>query len=369
MSLPQHLAGCVVLITSDRRSGDLRAALERRGATTVHTPALTITPHTADADLVHQTRALVEAPPDVVVVTTAIGFRGWVEAADAAGLGDDLHVVLQDTRIIARGPKARGSIQAAGLEADWVAESETSAEIRDLLLGEGVAGLRIAVQHHGAGADELDVDLAEAGADISSLVVYRWGPPPDPASVVRSVEATAIGGIDAVLFTSAPAARAWVEAALDADVLPSVVGRQRAGRLLVAAIGPVTALPLRAAGLEPLLPERSRLGSLVRAVVRHYETLGESALPTVGGTLHLRSSAAVLGDRTLAVSPGGLAVLRMLVDARGCVVPRAQLLGALPGDSGSEHALEVTVARLREAIGDRRVVETVVKRGYRLALA
>jgi uroporphyrinogen-III synthase len=29
----------------------------------------------------------------------------------------------------------------------------------------------------------------------------------------------------------------------------------------------------------------------------------------------------------------------------------------------------VAVARLREAIGDRRVVETVVKRGYRLATA
>ena len=94
MSLPQLLAGCVVLVTGDRRAGDLRAALERRGARVVHTPALTIVPHTADAELVERTRALLAAPPDVVVVTTAIGFRGWVEAADAAGLGEELHLSL-----------------------------------------------------------------------------------------------------------------------------------------------------------------------------------------------------------------------------------------------------------------------------------
>ena len=57
MSLPQQLAGCVVLVTGDRRAGDLRAAVERRGARVVHTPALTIVPHTADAELVERTRA------------------------------------------------------------------------------------------------------------------------------------------------------------------------------------------------------------------------------------------------------------------------------------------------------------------------
>lgn len=369
MSLPQKLAGCVVLVTSDRRSGDLRAALERRGACVVHTPALTIAPHTADEDLVLQTKHLLVSPPDAVVATTAIGFRGWVEAADAAGLGDNLHELLTGTRIIARGPKARGAIQAAGLEADWVAESETAAEIREFLLTEGVAGQHIAVQHHGAGADRLDVDLASAGATVSSLVVYRWGPPPDPSAVARSTEGAATGEIDAVLFTSAPAASAWLDAAFDAGVLPSIVHRAADGMLLLVAIGEVTARPLRLAQIEPMLPQRSRLGSMVRSLVDHYETLGESALRTVAGDLHLRSSTAVLDDRVLAVSPGGLAVLRLLVDAGGGIVPRSQLVEALPGDSGSGHAVEVTVARLREAIGDRRVVETVVKRGYRLALA
>lgn len=368
MSLPQLLAGCVVLVTSDRRSGDLRAALERRGGRVVHTPALTIVPHTADADLVRETRQLIASPPDVVVVTTAIGFRGWVEAADAAGLGDELHEVLASARVIARGPKARGAIQAVGIDTDWVAQSETSAEIRDALLTEGVAGQRIAVQHHGAGADELDVDLAAAGAEVASLVVYRWGPPLDPDAVVCGIEQAAVGDIDVVVFTSAPAAAAWLEAADTAGVLPSIVGRARSRRLVVAAIGEVTARPLRRAGITPLLPDRSRLGSLVRAIVGHYEEVMATAVETVAGPLQLRSTTAVLGERVLALSPSGLSVLHLLVEAKGDVVGRSEVLGALPGDSQDGHAVDVAVARLREAIGDRRVVETVVKRGYRLAL-
>ena len=33
----------------------------------------------------------------------------------------------------------------------------------------------------------------------------------------------------------------------------------------------------------------------------------------------------------------------------------------------NEHAVEMAVARLRTALGDARLVQTVVKRGYRLA--
>ena len=47
---------------------------------------------------------------------------------------------------------------------------------------------------------------------------------------------------------------------------------------------------------------------------------------------------------------------------------RSALLAALPGGSGDEHAVEMAVARLRGALGDPKIVQTVVKRGYRLAI-
>ena len=366
--LGQVMAGCVVLVTADRRSAELACALRRRGAMVRHAPALSIVPLQHDHDLLLATKALFEQPPDVVVVTTGIGLRGWVEAADAAGLADELVSVLARARIVARGPKAWGAIQAAGLQADWVAESETSAEILQTLLSDGVARQRIAIQQHGAGADGLDVELAAAGADVSTVVVYRWGPPPDRAALAASVVAAAAGEIDAVTFTSAPGAQAWLDAADAAGVGDTLLRRFTTGTMVAAAVGPITARPLVARGIQPLVPERGRLGALVRTVVAHFEEARASAVATTLGRLQVRSTVALLDEHVLPVSPSGLEVLRLLADARGGVVTREQVLRVLPGDSRDPHTAEVAIARLREACGDRSLVQTVVKRGYRLSV-
>ncbi len=366
--LSQVMGGCVVLVTADRRSGELSSALTRRGATIRHAPALSIVPHVDDALLLADTRALVTDPPEIVVVTTGIGFRGWIEAADAGGLADDLVGTLRRARIVARGPKARGAIQAAGLEADWVAESETSTEILAHLLTEDLRGRRIAVQHHGAGADGLDIELDAAGARVASLVVYRWGPPPDPYAVRTSVHDVADGEIDAVTFTSAPGAHAWLGAARQEGVLERIVARCRTSAVVMAAVGPVTAGPLREVGIQPLVPDRGRLGALVRTLVGHYEAIHTTGVCTPAGRLQVRRTVALLDGHVLPLPPSGLEVLRLLVESAGEVVTRGQVLAVLPGESTDPHTAEVAVARVREACGGKAVIQTVVKRGYRLAV-
>ncbi|MFD7021257.1 uroporphyrinogen-III synthase [Promicromonospora sukumoe] len=363
------MAGATVLVTAERRASELAAALERRGATIRHAPALSMIPHVDDQTLIAATRAIVAAPPDVLVVTTGIGFRAWIEAADAHGLAEPLLGMLAGIRLVARGPKARGAIQAAGLQADWVAESETSAEVAEVLLSEGVQGLRIAIQHHGAGADGLDEVFEKAGAQVASLVVYRWGPAPDPAAVRDSAHAVADGEIDAVVFTSAPGAEAWMQAVEAEGLVERVRARFVDGATVAAAVGPVTAKPLEHRGIVPLQPERGRLGALVRALVGHYEHIESVALSTVAGSLVIRARVAVLDGQVLPLSPTGVAVLRLLAAAGGDVVPREEVLAALPGDSQDTHAAEVAIARLREAAGRRDLIRTVVKRGYRIELA
>lgn len=362
--LSQVMAGCTILITADRRAQELATALARRGAVVRHAPSLSIAGAVDDEALLASTRELLRDGVDVVVVTTGIGFRGWIEAADSHGLADELLTELASSRIIARGPKARGAIQAAGLTPDWVAESETSAEVADLLLSEGVSGQRIAIQHHGAGADGLDALFAAAGADVRSLVVYRWGPPPDPELLRQSVVDTAAGEYDAVVFTSAPGAQAWLDAADRAGVVSTLVERFR-DSTVAAAVGPVTAKPLLKLGITPLQPERGRLGALVRSLVEYYTHAQQLAVDTARGRLCVRSRVALLDDEVLPLSPSGLEVLRLLAAAEGGVVSRSQVLDVLPGDSQDPHAAEVAVARVREAVG-REMVRTVVKRGYRL---
>ncbi|WP_101639546.1 uroporphyrinogen-III synthase [Brevibacterium aurantiacum] len=263
-----QLAGCRVVLTAQRKAEQFASALERHGVTIVHAPTLAVIPNIDDPELVARTRALIDARPDVIVVTTGVGFNGWAEVAEAEGLSEQWHAMLTGARIIARGPKARGAIKAAGLTAAWVAESETNSEIQEVLLEEGVRGLRIAVQHHGAGADGLDDAFAAAGAEVSSLVVYRWGPAPDPEAVAAAVGLVADRRCDAVAFTSAPGATAFLKVARDQGVLPQIVASFNDERgVLAAAVGNVTAAPLWDHGISTVIPDRFRLGALVRTLV------------------------------------------------------------------------------------------------------
>lgn len=262
----RRLAGRTVLVTAQRKAAELTTALERHGARVINAPALSVIGHIDDERLLARTRELLEEPPQIVVVTTGIGFRGWLEAADHAGLGERLRQVLGAARLAVRGPKALGAVRAAGLSAEWVAESETTAELIEKLTTAGVAGARIAVQHHGAGSDGLDEAVRTAGAEVVPLVVYRWGPPPDPAALRQGVRDVADRRVDCVVFTAAPAAAAFLDVASELDLTEEVVAACSA-TVLAAAVGTTTGAPLVEAGIAPLVPERFRLGALAKAIV------------------------------------------------------------------------------------------------------
>ncbi|WP_114855452.1 uroporphyrinogen-III synthase [Brachybacterium sp. YJGR34] len=269
--LSRTLDGRTLVLAVDRKAQELAAALERHGARVERAPAMSTIPHVDDPALLELTRELIARPPRMLIALTGVGFRGWMEAAEAAGLAEELRSALGETEILARGPKARGAVQQAGLTTAWVAASETAAEIGEHLAGRDLAGVRVAVQHHGSGADGLDDLLAAHGAEALSLTVYRWGPSPDPEALRRSVLRAADGEIDAVVFTSAPGAEGWLEDAESAGALEGIAAQAGTGRLLLAAVGPVTAGPLTGRELPVLIAERGRLGSLVRTVVQHYE--------------------------------------------------------------------------------------------------
>uniref|UniRef100_UPI0028116E48 winged helix-turn-helix domain-containing protein n=1 Tax=Microbacterium sp. TaxID=51671 RepID=UPI0028116E48 len=129
---------------------------------------------------------------------------------------------------------------------------------------------------------------------------------------------------------------------------------------------PVTAEPLVAADVETLIAERGRLGSLVRAVVTYFGGGHAPSHDTAAGRLELRSTGVVLEGRFIPLSPTGADVLAALFAAGGGVVSRASLQRVLPRSGQSPHAVEMAVARLRDALGAPDVIKTVVKRGYRL---
>jgi uroporphyrinogen-III synthase len=359
------LAGYTVAVTAARRKEELGALLDRRGARVVYAPSIRIVPLSDDAELVAATREVLARPVDLVVATTGVGFRGWLEAADAWDLPLVDH--LRSARVLARGPKARGAIRGGGLVDAWSPESESSAEVLSHLLSgaEGpLEGRRIAVQLHGDPLLDLVAGLRRSGAEVVTVPVYRWVLPEDVTPVRRLVASVVAGGIDAVTFTSAPAAASLLAVAAELGLKDDLVAALR-DRVLAVAVGPVTAGPLDAVAVPTRQPERARLGALAREVVARLPER-DPVLEVGAHTLQVRGWAAVLDGRLIELAPGPMAVLRSLAFRPGHVVPRAELIGSLPG-GGDGHAVEMAVTRLRAALGAP-VVETVVKRGYRLAV-
>ncbi|SDG62335.1 uroporphyrinogen-III synthase [Klenkia brasiliensis] len=359
------LAGYTVAVTAARRAEELTALLDRRGARVVSAPAIRIVPLADDAQLVAATKEVLRAPVDLVVATTGVGFRGWLEAAEAWDLPLVDH--LAGARVLARGPKARGAIRGGGLVDAWSPASESSAEVLEHLLSgaEGpLEGRRIAVQLHGDPLPDLVTGLRTAGADVLEVPVYRWVLPEDTAPLRRLVHVVASRGVDAVTFTSAPAAASTLQVAEEEGVLGGVLAGFGDG-VLAFAVGVVTAGPLEAAGIRTVQPERARLGALAREVVARLPER-DGVLSVGGHVLQVRGHAVVLDGRLVELAPAPMAVLRGLARRPGAVVSRPDLLAALSGGADA-HAVEMAVTRLRAALGAP-VVETVVKRGYRLAV-
>ncbi|MGW3634590.1 uroporphyrinogen-III synthase [Streptomyces sp. NPDC005122] len=360
------LSGFTVGVTAARRADELGALLQRRGACVQHAPALRIVPLADDGELLAATKELIDRAPDIAVATTAIGFRGWIEAADGWGLGEALLARLRGVEVLARGPKVKGAIRAQGLTEEWSPSSESMAEVLDRLLEEGVEGRRIAVQLHGEPLPGFVESLRAAGAEVVPVPVYRWMPPEDIGPVDRLLDATVARGLDALTFTSAPAAASLLSRAERRGLLPDLLAALHHD-VLSACVGPVTALPLQAHGVTTVQPERFRLGPLVQLICQELPGRART-LPVAGHRVEIRGHAVLVGGALRPVPPAGMSLLRALSRRPGWVVARAELLRALPGAGRDEHAVETAMARLRTALGAPGLIQTVVKRGYRLAL-
>lgn len=203
--------------------------------------------------------------------------------------------------------------------------------------------------------------LERHGAAVRSV-------PSDPAGARRTAVQAGSGEVDAVLFASAADASSWLAVATTTGVLEEVRRRAATGRLLLAAMSPIAAAPLRAEALHSVVAESGEGGSLARCVIAHFGGDGAPMLRTDAGRLEVRSGGALIDARFVPLSRTSASLLETLFTARGRVLSRVEIAQALPGPSRNAHAVEAAVARLRDSLADANLVQTVVKRGYRLAV-
>lgn len=372
----EPLAGFTVGVTAARRREELSSLLERKGARVVYAPAIRLVPLADDTELLDATREMLARPVDDVIVTTAAGFRAWLETAEGWGLHEDLVKLLGDARILTRGPRARGAVRAAGMAEAWSPVSDDWEQVVRHLLEEDLTGRRIAVQLYGE-PTPLTSSLRRAGAEVVEIPVYRWARTDDPTPLRRLVGQAVAGTVDAITFTSAPAVAATLAVAAEDNLEELLLDALRT-HVVPACVGPVSAAPLAERGVPAISPDRARLSALVHELAVELPARRASRVAVHGHALELRGHAVVLDGQLRPIAPAPMAILRALARRPGHVVSRAELSGALPGRAlpgggaygrpqADEHAVEMAVARLRRGLGRGGLVETVVKRGYRLA--
>lgn len=366
-TVEQPLAGYRIGITAARKVDEQVALLERRGARVECAPALSVEPNRInDTELRAATEEVLSRPVDMFIATTGIGVKSWFAAAESWGLLDRLREVLDGAEILARGPKSVGALRRNGLRELWTPASECFDDVLAHLRGRDLSGVRIVVQEHGQSLSMVAHALRRQGADVVVVTVYRVESAEDPAPMFRMVDLIADRKLDAVTFTSAPAVAALMNVA-------GVVGRRDEvaasfqADVVATCVGPVTAAAFEMWGVPTIQPDRSRLAAMVKLLETELPSRREgTALTVAGHSLHLHGDVVLLDGVPVRLSPAPLAVLQSLAVNPGHVVSRRELLACLPtGQASSEHAVEMAVARLRAAIGTR-LVQTVVKRGYRL---
>jgi len=266
MSQTLPLTGRTIGVTADRRGDDQQVMFGRLGAEVVLGPTISTVKLPDPALLRRRTEEIIAAPPDYVIANTGVGVRTWMAAAAEWALDGHLRDALDQSYIASRGPKATGGLGSFGLAPQWRSPTEQLGEVVEHLKVLGVSGKRVALQLHGDDCADFVADLETAGAEVTTVPVYVWEPPPDPTAAMDLIERTCAGGIDAVTFTAAPQARSLID-------LAGRVGRAAElltvlnGAVVVGCIGPVCAAGAAAVGIDDVVqPANWRLGSLVKAV-------------------------------------------------------------------------------------------------------
>jgi uroporphyrinogen-III synthase len=201
---------------------------------------------------------------------------------------------------------------------------------------------------------------------------FRTEPPRHREPLRRLVDHLAKRQVDALVLTSPSCAEVLIEQATRDGILDEMLNAIVAD-VGCFCLGPLTARPLIDRGLNPAQPARPRQPELSTLVVQ--ELPARATIVTIGGhEVQIRGQALVVGQTLIPVQPGPVAVLRALAGQPGRVMSPTEIRQRVAGWSEvDDHAIEMAVSRLRRcldgtALNGLGLVQTVMRRGYRLAI-
>jgi uroporphyrinogen-III synthase len=359
------LVGYTVAVASERRRHDVAGVIEATGARTVSVQAVRAFTPADDTELRAATARCLAAPVDDLLVTSAFGFRAWIRCAQRFGQADALVARFARARLLASNPRAADALRELDLHEIWSTAGSVTEDLFRYLMAQPQHGRRLVVQSDTLAVADLCQALRATGAEVIEAPTFRCEPP-DYSNLLRRLADQVLNRLVDALVVIGPecATNALDQAAADRrlDALLNAL----ASEVPALSPGPVSAWPLVARGVPVRVPARPYLDDLVRlltAVVPAHSVRVDGERYR----LEVRGQAVVLDGELIPVQPGPIAVLRVLARQPGRIHSVADIRQASPQWAGTDdHAIEMAVSRLRRALRRPDLVQTVMKRGYRL---
>ena len=244
------LHGRRILITRARHQVDrIRRELVDLGASVVEIPTLEILRLPTDDRVRNAIKNLERTA--LVIFASANAVDIFFQMLFSTGLDAR---ALHKSKLCAIGEETADSLADHGLHPELVTSEYTAEGLANALGGWEMAGMRVLVPRAEIARDALPSLLANRGAEVQILPVYRAVCPADSGpALIRLFEGD---GVDVITFTSSSTVANFVRA-FPEDRLPAILGDAE-----IACMGPVTADTARKLGLD------------VSIVAREYTTHG-----------------------------------------------------------------------------------------------
>lgn len=251
------LAGRVIAVPETRQLDVLAGLLERRGARVLRCPLVGIEDSPDTAAVVAWLDRVTSLPTDLVVFYTGEGIERLLGFARRAGREAQFLAALRRIPKLTRGPKPKRALHRLEIQADYEAAQPTTAGLVAAAATLPLPHRRVAVQLYSDSQDrELEQALRGRGAEVDSVAPYVYATGAEDEHVARLIGQLEAGQVDAIAFTSKSQVQRLLALAQERRLEPAL----RAGltKTHVAAVGPIVAAELTAAGLRvDAMPEQS----------------------------------------------------------------------------------------------------------------
>lgn len=204
---------------------------------------------------------------DLLILLTGVGATTLFHLLKARYPWSSILTALQQTAIVARGPKPIAALKAVGLQATvTVPEPNTWVDLVSALdQYRSVRGLRIAVQEYGVSNPDLLRALEERDAEVFAVPIYKWALPEDLGPIRHALDEIIAGRVNMILITNAVQVD-HVMQVLEQDGKVEAL-RAALEKMIVASIGPTASERLHHhAWPVDFEPSHPKMGILVKEV-------------------------------------------------------------------------------------------------------